>query len=134
MSHLQYFDYKGFGERVRKDTHYSQAVRIGDRIEISGQGGWDRITEEIPTDIDKQVDQAFANVEHALQQAGGKGWEQVFKVRGYFAGENWEQAMGAAVRNLRAYCPNHQPLLTGIVVAGLYNNMALEIEVEAHLG
>ena len=29
MSHLQYFDYEGFGKRVRKDTHYSQAVRIG---------------------------------------------------------------------------------------------------------
>lgn len=37
MSHLQYFAYKGFGERVQKDTHYSQAVRIGDIIKISGQ-------------------------------------------------------------------------------------------------
>jgi len=38
MSHLQYFDYEGFGQRVRKDMHYSQAVRHGDTIEISGQG------------------------------------------------------------------------------------------------
>lgn len=38
MSHLQYFDYEGFGERVRKETHYSQAVRIGNIIKISGQG------------------------------------------------------------------------------------------------
>lgn len=38
MSHLQYFDYEGLGQRVRKDTHYSQAVRIGDIIECSGQG------------------------------------------------------------------------------------------------
>ncbi|MBE3046040.1 hypothetical protein IMZ48_26570 [Candidatus Bathyarchaeota archaeon] len=38
MSHLQYFSYEGFGDRVRKETHYSQAVRIGDKIEISGQG------------------------------------------------------------------------------------------------
>lgn len=42
--------------------------------------------------------------------------------------------MGAAIRNLKKYCPNHQPLLTGIVVAGLYNGIALELEVEAHLG
>lgn len=42
--------------------------------------------------------------------------------------------MGAAIRNLKSYCPNHEPLLTGIVVAGLYEGMALEIEVEAHLG
>lgn len=37
MSHLRYFTYPGFGERVQKDTHYSQAVRIGDVIKISGQ-------------------------------------------------------------------------------------------------
>jgi enamine deaminase RidA (YjgF/YER057c/UK114 family) len=41
MSHLTYTDYEGFGQRVRKDTHYSQAVRIGDFIEISGQGKLD---------------------------------------------------------------------------------------------
>lgn len=38
MSHLQYFSYKGFGEHMRDVLSYSQAVRIGDRIEISGQG------------------------------------------------------------------------------------------------
>lgn len=134
MSHLQYFDYEGFGERVRRDTHYSQAVRIGDRIEISGQGGWDRITEEIPSDITKQIELAFQNVEHTLQKAGGKGWEQVYKVRAYFSPGGGAEAMGIAIEQLKKYCPNHQPLLTGIVVAGLYNDMVLELEVEAHLG
>jgi hypothetical protein len=38
MSHLQYFDYPGFGERSKRDLNYSQAVRIDNRIEISGQG------------------------------------------------------------------------------------------------
>jgi hypothetical protein len=38
MSHLTYTNYAGFGERAKKDIHYSQAVRIGDFIEISGQG------------------------------------------------------------------------------------------------
>lgn len=38
MSHLQYFDYPGYGERSKKDVNYSQAVRIDNRIEISGQG------------------------------------------------------------------------------------------------
>ncbi|KAF2183459.1 YjgF-like protein [Zopfia rhizophila CBS 207.26] len=133
MSHLQYFDYEGFGVRVRKETHYSQAVRIGDIIEISGQGGWDRITEEIPSDLGKEIDQAFANVEHTLQKAGGKGWEQVYKVRIYAAPLSGE-GMGHMVRNLQKYCPNHQPILTGVGVQALYNNMHIEIEVSAHLG
>lgn len=38
MSHLQYFDYEGFGDRSKRDINYSQAVRIDNRIELSGQG------------------------------------------------------------------------------------------------
>ena len=79
------------------------------------------------------MDQAFANVEHALKEAGGKGWEQVYQVRAYIASDA-AQATEAAIRNLKKYCPNHQPILTGIEVAHLYNDMVVEIEVEAHLG
>lgn len=38
MSHLQYYAYPGVGERNRKRNYYSQAVRVGDRIECAGQG------------------------------------------------------------------------------------------------
>lgn len=38
MSTLQYFDYPGFGEQSKASLNYSQAVRIDNRIEISGQG------------------------------------------------------------------------------------------------
>jgi hypothetical protein len=38
MSHLQYFNYPGVGERNAAAYNYSQAVRVGDRIECSGQG------------------------------------------------------------------------------------------------
>lgn len=38
MSNLKYFDYDGYGKFARENYGYSQAVRVGDRIEISGQG------------------------------------------------------------------------------------------------
>jgi hypothetical protein len=38
MSHLTYHNYRGVGERNQQNFRYSQAVRIGDRIECSGQG------------------------------------------------------------------------------------------------
>jgi hypothetical protein len=38
MSHLQYFNYDGWGQKANRDFYYSQAVRIGDRIECAGQG------------------------------------------------------------------------------------------------
>ncbi|KAI4162636.1 MAG: hypothetical protein LQ342_003682 [Letrouitia transgressa] len=133
MSHLQYFAYEGFGQRVKRDTHYSQAVRIGDKIECSGQGGWDPTTEAIPPDVAAQTDQAFANVERALRDAGGTGWAQVYKVRAYCVPLDAEVSE-ALVRSLRKYCPGHEPLLTGVGVAGLAFGMRVEVEVEAHLG
>lgn len=38
MSHLTYYNYPGVGETNRQKFKYSQAVRVGDRIECSGQG------------------------------------------------------------------------------------------------
>lgn len=38
MSHLKYYSYDGVGKENIEKYSYSQAVRVGDRIEISGQG------------------------------------------------------------------------------------------------
>jgi hypothetical protein len=38
MAHLQFYCYPGFGEAKREELWYSQAVRVGDYIEIAGQG------------------------------------------------------------------------------------------------
>jgi hypothetical protein len=38
MAHLQCYCYPGFGEAKREELWYSQAVRVGDYIEIAGQG------------------------------------------------------------------------------------------------
>lgn len=38
MSHLEYTIYKSYGERAKEDLWYSQAVRVGDVIELAGQG------------------------------------------------------------------------------------------------
>lgn len=38
MSTLTYFTYPGYGEEAVEKHRYSQAVRVGDRIECSGQG------------------------------------------------------------------------------------------------
>lgn len=38
MSSLSYFNYSPFSGTLSDQSHYSQAVRVGDRIECSGQG------------------------------------------------------------------------------------------------
>ncbi|KAF3048479.1 hypothetical protein E8E11_009149 [Didymella keratinophila] len=100
MSHLQYFDYEGaFAERSERETNYSQAVRIDNRIEVSGQGEWDRFTEEIPKSISNEVNQAFDNVEHAVQLAGGKV-EQVYRV-GFYITVPLDDIVEHLVRNMK---------------------------------
>ncbi|HZK05112.1 MAG TPA: hypothetical protein VFC82_04600 [Actinomycetaceae bacterium] len=40
MTNVEFFVTPGYGERNRDLFHYSQAVRIADRIELAGQAGW----------------------------------------------------------------------------------------------
>jgi hypothetical protein len=48
MAHLQYHCYKGFGEEKREELWYSQAVRVGDTIELAGQGKFDHCALDHP--------------------------------------------------------------------------------------
>jgi hypothetical protein len=41
MDKPELFVTPGYGEYLLKELHYSQAIKIGDRVETSGQGGWD---------------------------------------------------------------------------------------------
>lgn len=105
-------------------THLSNAV--------SCPGGWDPDTGVFEKEINAQIDLAFSNVDRALKDAGGKGWEQVFRINSYHLPLNRE-AEEAMVRNLKKWMPNHQPLWTCIGVARLAeDDMRVEIEVSAH--
>ncbi|KAJ5237678.1 hypothetical protein N7489_007769 [Penicillium chrysogenum] len=117
MTHLQYFNYDGWGQKANRDFYYSQAVRIGDRIECAGQGGWDPQTFVIHREINAQIDQAFANV---------------FRVNSYHVPIN-DEALQAMVRNFKKWMPNHQPIWTCVGVSRLgEDDMRVEIEVVAH--
>ncbi len=41
MNKPEFFVTPGYGEYMLNELHYSQALKIGDRVETSGQGGWD---------------------------------------------------------------------------------------------
>lgn len=99
---VTFYHYDGYGVEAKNVHYYSQAARVGDRIETSGQGapgamfalailadsadlsplpphagGWDPKTGKCRTTIEEEIKQAFENVELTLKTAGGKGWEQV---------------------------------------------------------
>lgn len=97
-------------------------------------GGWDPSTGTIPSPTPAQINQAFANVELALRDAGAKrGWAHVFRVTSYHVPRVTPEALEAMVWNFEKYMPDHRPVWTCLGVSGLAEEgMMVEIEVVAH--
>ncbi|KAK3987528.1 Endoribonuclease L-PSP/chorismate mutase-like protein [Cladorrhinum sp. PSN332] len=126
--------YSGFAESLSSHSHYSQSVRIGNRIECSGQGGWHATTGQIPASPQEEIEQAFSNVETSLKSAGGEGWKQVYKVNLYYTSQlATEEGIAILGEAMKKWCgEGHRPLLTAVEVAGLaLGGMRVEIEVVA---
>ena len=126
----------GYGERHRDLLHYSQAVRIGDRVETSGQGGWDAQT-EVPADLTAEIVQAFDNVGATLATAGAS-WRDVVSVTSYHRADSGvigEADNAVMVEQLRARTGDRAPIWTqvGVTAFGLAT-MRVEIAVTAYVG
>jgi enamine deaminase RidA (YjgF/YER057c/UK114 family) len=108
---------KGVGEQMRDNYHYSQGVRVGDRIQVTGQGGWDE-TFTIPDDPLEQIRNSFKNIAGVLTE-GGSSWDDVVEIISYHVGEIDESVLAVTVEELRKWCPSHQPLWTVLGVERL---------------
>ncbi|HEY9654058.1 MAG TPA: RidA family protein [Crinalium sp.] len=130
MNKPEFFVTPGYGEYMLNALHYSQAVKIGDRVETSGQGGWDDNL-QIPASLADEIAQAFRNVERTLATAGA-GWEHVFHVNSYHVGGLPPEVNEVMVRLYRHYMPNRAPIWTQVGVAALgLPTMRIEIRVTA---
>jgi enamine deaminase RidA (YjgF/YER057c/UK114 family) len=137
LSEIEFFVTPGYGAKLREDLHYSQALRIGDRVEISGQGGWDDDF-NFPADLEDEIVRAFDNVERTLATAGA-GWRDVVSVNSYHVpaapdtiGEAHNRVM---VDQFRKRMGDRAPIWTQIGVPALgAPGMRVEIRVTAFLG
>lgn len=111
---------------------YAQAVRIDDRVETAGQGGWDEQF-NFPIDLKAEIRQAFDNVAKVLAEVDS-GWEYVIHVNSYHVGlaghqDEMNETMGTLFKE---YMPNHKPIWTNIGVTALgHPRMRIEIRVTA---
>jgi enamine deaminase RidA (YjgF/YER057c/UK114 family) len=122
----------GFGERFREAMHFSSAVKIGNRIETSGQGGWNDDL-EIPQAIEDEIAAAFRNIELTLAQAGAT-WRDVVHVNSYHVGGFPPPVNETIVKLYRQYMPDHAPIWTQVGVEALgLPTMRIEIRVTAIL-
>jgi enamine deaminase RidA (YjgF/YER057c/UK114 family) len=131
VSKVEFFVTPGYGERQLNEFHYSQAVKIGNRVETSGQGGWDD-NFQYPDSIRQEIEQAFGNVERTLTAAGA-GWQHVIHINSYHVDVS-EDTNRIMVELLGRYMPDHAPIWTCLGVAALAGpNMRVEIRVTAVL-
>ena len=131
MSKPEFFVTPGYGERQLRTFHYSQAVKTGNRVETSGQGGWND-NWEFPESLTDEIAQAFRNVERTLASAGA-AWQHVIQVNSYHVGfpDEVNQTM---TERFRHYMPDHAPIWTALGVAALGDpKMRVEIRVTAIL-
>ncbi|MFC8178898.1 MULTISPECIES: Rid family hydrolase [Nocardiaceae] len=136
MSTPRFFTTPGYGDTQLTNMHYNQAVRIGNRVEISGQGGWDDEF-NFPTDLEEEIVAAFDNVERTLRQAGAT-WRDVVSVDSFhvpevagYIGETHGRVM---VEQMRSRMGDRAPIWTeiGVQALGAYG-MRVEIRVAAIL-
>lgn len=132
MDKPEFFLTPGYGQRLYDLLHYSQAVKIGNRVEISGQGGWNDEL-QIPESLEEEIEQAFRNVERTLVAAGA-GWQHVVHVNSYHVGGFPPEVNATMARLYRQYMPDHAPIWTqlGVEALGL-PTMRIEIRVTAIL-
>ncbi|MDZ5696064.1 RidA family protein [Chelativorans sp. M5D2P16] len=107
----------GFGETFRNNLHFSTAVRIGNRVETSGQGGWNDDL-DIPEAIEDEITTAFNNIARVLAQAGAS-WRQVVHVNTYHVGGFPPLVNETIVRLYRHHMPDHAPIWTQLGVEAL---------------
>jgi reactive intermediate/imine deaminase len=110
---------------------YSQAVRVGDTVYLSGQIPLDPITRElVGGDIEAQIRRVFDNLDAVARAAGGT-LAQAVKVNIYLT----DLAHFATVNQIMAqYFPQPYPARAAVGVAALPRGAGVEAECILHLG
>ncbi|MBB0243103.1 hypothetical protein FNQ90_03000 [Streptomyces alkaliphilus] len=125
----------GYGEKMIELLGYGQAVRVDNRVETSGQGGWDDDF-HIPDSLEDEIVRAFDNVERTLATVGAS-WKDVIHINSYHKVTPGEEAIGedhnsVMAEQFRRRLDGRAPVWTqtGVTVLGLAA-MRVEIRVTA---
>jgi reactive intermediate/imine deaminase len=109
---------------------YSQAVRAGDTVYLSGQIGLDPATMQLVDGIEAQIDRVFRNLS-AVAAAAGLGLEHTVRMTVYLT----DLAHFARVNEIMArYLKEPFPARAAVGVARLPRGARIEIDAILHAG
>jgi reactive intermediate/imine deaminase len=109
---------------------YSQAIKAGDTIYLSGQIGLDAKTGELESDISAQIVQIFDNLQ-AVTMASGGSLDDVVKLSVFLIDLSNLQLINEIMKN---YFKTPFPARTSIQVSALPKAAAVEIDAIMVLG
>ncbi len=108
---------------------YSQAVRVGQTVYLSGQIGLDPATGNLRDGVDAQIDQAFANMRAVITAAGGTTAD-VAKLTLFLTDL---AHFGKVNETMARYFSTPYPARSTVEVAGLPKGAAFEVEAIVEL-
>ncbi|MES2337169.1 MAG: RidA family protein [Pseudomonadota bacterium] len=118
------------GSPFEASIGFSRAVRVGDRILVSGTAPVEDDGSSTPGDAEAQAERCLAVIVAAIEQLGGSA-EDVVRTRMYLIDAADGEAVGRAHGR---WFSDIRPASTMIVVAGLLRpEWRVEIEAEAEL-
>ncbi|KAH7260637.1 endoribonuclease L-PSP [Fusarium redolens] len=129
---FQLFNYPGQGVAFSDFGYYSQAVKVGNIVKLSGQGGWNE-TGEIPCVIEQELETTYNNILRALQSVNSElSFDDVYLVRSFHTDLRF--SFEPLVQVSKRRFPNHRPTWTAVEVSKLaLDTMHIEVEIEAVL-
>lgn len=116
----------------RNDNPYSQGVRAGDTLYVSGYGPVDPETgEEVDGDVQDQTDRVLDNVAAVVEAAGGDGLDDVVKITVYLTDLDDYDRVNEAYGARFAGDP---PARVCVEVSRLPGDVRVELDAVAYLG
>ncbi|WP_254524997.1 Rid family detoxifying hydrolase [Natrinema caseinilyticum] len=114
------------------DNPYSQGVRAGDTLYVSGYGPVDPETgEAVDGDIEAQTDRVLDNVAAVVDEAGGDGLADVVKITVYLTDlEDYDRVNEAYGARFGAV----PPARVCVEAARLPEDVRIEMDATAYLG
>jgi 2-iminobutanoate/2-iminopropanoate deaminase len=114
-------------EAIDARSAWSDAIRVGPFVWVTGQLGWDKTTGVFADGIEAQAEQALANVKDVLARAGAS-LRDVVSVRTYLVNHDDYHRYEPVFRR---YFPEDPPTRVSIVVAENIHGALIDFEVMA---
>ncbi len=111
--------------------NFSEAVKVGSQIWVSGQVGYDAKTKSYPESLEKQTELVFENIQRILKQAGAS-MDDIVEITSYHRDI---EKIGTVTKVKKRYIPEDYPAWTAVEVAKLARpTILIEIKVVAVMG